>query len=326
MRIKLTELKEKVSTGVKKLGYEGDEAQAIIDVLLYAELRGNNQGITKIATGGVPKASEVEKFQVVRENKCGALLSGGHSMATSVKAADIAVKLAEEHGVGVVAVNHTFSSSGAIGFFSRRIAKQGYIGFVCVGNGSFDFVAPTGSAEPKFGTNPLSYAFPYEGGEVVFDAATSAMAYFGLVEAKLKGEVVEPNIGFSKNRQPSTDAELILEGSVATFGQHKGYGLSLLVQTLGGAFSLAATPKVNEEDGSGTFVMAIDPGLLAGKDEFIKRSSELIKQVKAAQPFEGDSVLIPGERGDAIRKQAEKNGEIEISDAVWQKLCDYTSN
>jgi LDH2 family malate/lactate/ureidoglycolate dehydrogenase len=323
MKIKITELKEKVATGVEKLGYKGDEAQAIIDTLLYAEMRGNNQGITKIATGGVSKASDVEGFRIVKENRCGALLSGGHSMVTSMKAANMAVKLAEKHGVGVVGINHTFSSSGAIGSFSRRIAQQGYIGFVCVGNGGFNFVAPTGSAEPKFGTNPLSYAFPYEEGEVVFDSATAAIAYFGLVEAKLKGEAVEEEIGFDKEGNPTNNAGAILEGSISTFGKHKGYGLSLLVQVLGGAFSLAGAPGVNEEDGSGTFLMAIDPGLLAGQDEFMRRSSELVKQIKKAKPFDGESVFIPGERGDAIRRRAEEAGEIEIADAIWQELCEF---
>ena len=85
MKVKISELNEKVAAGVTRLGYEGDEAEAIIDTLLYAEMRGNNQGIPKIATGGVPPASEVEEFKVAAQNKCGVLLSGGHSMATTVK-------------------------------------------------------------------------------------------------------------------------------------------------------------------------------------------------------------------------------------------------
>jgi LDH2 family malate/lactate/ureidoglycolate dehydrogenase len=178
MKIKIIDLLEKVTIGVRKLGYDGQDAHVIIETLMYAEMRGNNQGIVKIATGGVPKANEVKELKIVKENKCGVSLSGGHSMVATAKAVDMAVELAEKHGVGVVAVNHTFTSSGAIGFFSRKIAKKGYIGFVCVGNGSFAFVAPAGSAEPKLGTNPFSYAFPYNGGEVVFDNATAAMAYF----------------------------------------------------------------------------------------------------------------------------------------------------
>src|SRR4051812_41272740 len=104
---------------------------------------GNNQGITKIATGGVPKAADIEEYKVVKKNKCGALVSGGHAMVATSKAAKLATELAEQHGVGIVGSNHTFSSSGAIGYFARQIADGGYIGLVCVGTPPF--VAPFGS-------------------------------------------------------------------------------------------------------------------------------------------------------------------------------------
>ena len=331
MKIKIAELQEKVATGVRKLGYAGGDAQAIIDTLLYAEMRGNNQGIAKIATGGVPLASEVEEFKVVMENKCGILLSGGHSMVTTAKAADKAVELAEQHGVGVVCVNHTHTSSGSIGYFVRRISKTGYIGFICVGNGDFAAVAPSGSAEPKLGTNPLAYAFPYEGGEVVFDTATAAIAYFGVVQAMLKGESLPEGVALNASGQPTTDATEVLGaedgesvgGAIKTFADHKGFGLSLFVQLMGSAFSLAGIPGAHEEDGGGTFVLAIDPGLLSGKDEYMKRSRELVDHIKSAKPIPGQEVVLPGERGDNRAKHAEETGEIEIADGVWQELCKF---
>ena len=323
MKVKVEELKAKVNEGVKKLGYQDDEAQIIADTLLYAQLRGNNQGITKIATGGVPAAKDVQEYTVVKKNKSGALVSGGHSMVATARAVDLAAELAAEHGVGIVGVNHTFTSSGAIGYFARQLAKKGYIGFVCVGNGSFAYVAPAGSAEPKLGTNPFSYAFPYNGGEVVFDNATAAMAYFGIVEANLKGESLPEGVGFDKDGNPSTDAGEVLDGSVATFAEHKGFGLSLLVQLLGGPFSLAGIPGANEDDGAGTFVLAIDAGLLAGKDEFMKRSTELVNQIKSAKPLPGKEVRLPGEYGDELERRAEQSGEIEVADAIWQELTNF---
>ena len=327
MKVKLQDLRDKVLSGVTKLGYEGEDAQIISDTLLYAQLRGNNQGITKIATGGVPKAEAVEEFKVVKEEKCGALLSGGHSMVATAKAADMAVELAGEHGVGIVASNHTFTSSGAIGYFARRISSKGYIGFVCVGNGSFSFVAPAGSAESKLGTNPFSYAFPYTGGEVVFDNATAAMAFFGIVEAKLKNEPLPEGISYDKTGQPSTNAADVLDGgSIATFAEHKGFGLSLLVQLLGGPFAVAGIPGSHEDDGSGTFVLAIDPGLFAGKDEFMKRARELVDHIKAAKPLDGQKVVLPGEQGDAVAKQVQGSGEIEIADAIWNELCKFVES
>ena len=326
MKIAVDELQAKVLAGVEKLGYEGKDAETITDVLLYAQLRGNNQGITKVATGGVPKAADVQEYKVVKQEKCGALVSGGHSMVATNNAVQLATELASKHGVGIVGSNHTFTSSGAIGYFSRQIAKKGCIGFVCVGNGSFAFVAPDGSAEPKLGTNPFSYAFPYNGGEVVFDNATAAMAFFGIVEAKLKGEALPEGIGFDKDGNPSTDAAAVLDGSVATFAAHKGFGLSLLVQLLGGPFSMAATPGVNEADGAGTFILAIDAGLLAGKDEYMNRATELVNQIKSAKPLPGKKVILPGEHGDTIAKQAEDSGEIEIADAIWEQLVSFVGN
>jgi L-2-hydroxycarboxylate dehydrogenase (NAD+) len=324
MKIKLSELREKVLAGVAKLGYKDEDAKIIADVLLYAQMRGNNQGITKITTGGVPKASDVEEFKVLKENKCGVLTSGGHAMVATHKAVKLATELAEEHGIGIVGSNHTFTSSGAIGYFARKIADAGYIGFVCVGTPPF--VAPFGSAEPKLGTNPLSYAFPTSGGSVVFDTATAVMAYFGVVEAKLKGQPLPEGVGFDGEGKPTTDAAKVLDGSVSTFAGHKGFGLSVLVQLLGGPFVDAGFIGQNKEKGAGTFVMAIDPGLLTSKDEFMRGADELTKQLKSAKPLSDAGVLLPGEHGDALAKLAEASGEIEIADAIWSELNVFIMN
>ena len=319
MKVSVTELEDKVTAGVAKLGYENDDARIIKEVLLYAEMRGNNQGITKIATGGVPEAVDVPDYKVVTENKCGALISGGQAMVSTQKAADLAVSLAEKHGVGVVGINHAASSSGAIGYFTRQIAEAGYIGLVVVGTGPY--VAPTGSAEAILGTNPISYAFPTSNSPVVFDCATAAMAYFGVVEAKLKGEPLPKGVAFDKNGNPTTDAANALDGSVTTFGAHRGYGLSLLVQLLAGPLVGASYAGANEDKGAGTLILAIDLGLLLDKVEYLVNSTELCELVTGAKPLGDAEVQLPGERGDAIRSTAKEANEIEIADAIWEELC-----
>jgi LDH2 family malate/lactate/ureidoglycolate dehydrogenase len=321
MKVALQELKDKVLKGVEKLGYEGQDAQTIAEVLLYAQLRGNNQGITKIATGGVPKSTDVEAFREVKRKKCGGLVAGGNSMVATAKAVDIATQLADEHGVGIVGSNHAFTSSGAIGYFSRKIADAGYIGIVCVG--TIPFVAPFGSAEAKLGTNPLSYAFPSSNGSVVFDTTTAATAYFGVVEAKLKGEPLPEGMAFDAEGNPTTDAAKALDGSVATLAGHKGFGLSLLVQLLAGPFVGAGFTGLHIEEGSGTFVLAIDPGLFVGKEAFAKGADELNREILGAKPLPGKEVMLPGARGDHLADEAEKNGEIEIADAIWNELCTF---
>lgn len=52
----------------------------------------------------------------------------------------------------------------------------------------------------------------------------------------------------------------------------------------------------------------------------MQRADELTKQLKSAKPLAGEGVLLPGERGDNLAKQAEDSGEIEIADAIWNEL------
>lgn len=331
MKIAVSALKEKVLAGVHKLGYQGDDAQNIADVLLYAQMRGNNQGISKIATGGVPHAKDVEPLELVKENKCGALFSGGHSMVSSQRALEKAISLAADHGVGIAGTQKTETSSGAIGYFARQIAKAGYIGFITTGNGDFSPVAPYGSSEGKMGTNPLAYAIPYKGGEIVFDMATSAIAFFGIVEAILGNKPLPENTCLDNQGNFTTDATQVMQdgsvvGSITTFGGYKGFGLSLFVQLMGCSFAGAGFPGGYEGDGAGTFIIAIDPGLLIGKDEFMTRARKQIDAIKAAKPRSGQQVAVPGERGDAIATQAEQSGEIEIENGVWNELNKFLEN
>lgn len=88
---------------------------------------------------------------------------------------------------------------------------------------------------------------------------------------------------------------------------------------------MAGTPGVNEDDGAGTFVLAIDAGLLAGKEEYLKRATELVNQIKSAKPLPGKQVILPGEHGDKLAKQAVDSNEIEIADAIWEQLVAFVS-
>ena len=51
--------------------------------------------------------------------------------------------------------------------------------------------------------------------------------------------LIPEGIGFDKDGNPSTNSADVLDGSVSTLAKHKEFGLSLLVQLLGGPFSMA---------------------------------------------------------------------------------------
>jgi len=159
-------------------------------VLLYAQLRGNNQGIIKITTGGMNKSAVAGDVIVERETRLSALLNGNNQQGMLVlhKAMNMAIDKAKAAGFGIVGTNHTCTSTGALGYYAEQVARQGLIGIVFAQ--SPEFVAPHGAKQAIFGTNPIAIGMPAEQGPVVMDMATAAYAWFGLLEAKTAGEEV----------------------------------------------------------------------------------------------------------------------------------------
>ena len=59
MKISLKDLKNKVLLAILKLGYSKEDAKIICEVLMYSQMRGNNQGISTILGGGIPTISDI---------------------------------------------------------------------------------------------------------------------------------------------------------------------------------------------------------------------------------------------------------------------------
>jgi L-2-hydroxycarboxylate dehydrogenase (NAD+) len=124
--------------------------------------------------------------------------------------------------------------------------------------------------------------------------ATSAIALFGVLTAKSKGESLPNNVAYDKDGNWTTDATEVLEngGSIATFGGHKGMGLSLCVELLTSALSGAAvvgqveSKKIAKSWGH-TFI-AIRPELLV--DDFPTRAKSIVDTVKKSKEDSGDDV------------------------------------
>lgn len=325
MKIKLEKLKDLTRKAILKYGYTDKEADLIQEVLLYAQLRGNNQGIVKLIGSGIPKAPDAGEIEVEKDTKLSALINGhkNHAMVVVNRAVDLAVQKAKEYGMGIVGVNHINTSSGAIGFYAKRIVKQGLLGFVFAG--SPETVATEGSYEPIFGTNPLSIGVPTQKDPLILDMATAAMAYFGVVEAKTAGKSLPEGIAYDKDGNPTTDpAKVLDDGALRTFDKgHKGAGLSMMVQILTGPLIGGSFTGIGDvaNNWSGHLVIAIDPELLGGLEAVRVGVTKMIEKVKATKKLPGvKEILVPSERGDKMTKAVLDSGEIEIEDNLYNEL------
>lgn len=321
MQIRVDELKQVTLQVLASSGYPPDESAAILEVLMYAQLRGNNQGVVKLIGAGMPRDKAAQTISIAKDTKLSALINGGKNtgMVVLSYATDLAIQKAREHGVGIVGTNGTNTSTGAIGYYAGRIAKQGFIGLAFAG--SAEFMAMDGSYEAILGTNPLAYGIPTAGKPIVFDMATASIARFGIVEAKTAGRAIPEGVAYDAQGNITTDPAAALGGAIRVFGGYKGGALALLVEILTHPL-VSTSPDANgRKTDWGNLVIAIDPELLADRDTFETRVSAFVERIKGAHKLEGvEEILVPGERGDRLLEQAEKSGMVEIDGALWTAL------
>ncbi|MBI4021173.1 MAG: Ldh family oxidoreductase [Candidatus Aenigmarchaeota archaeon] len=322
MQVAIQDLRALCLKALKHQGYTNQESATILDILLYAQLRGNNQGVVKLIGKGIPKRPDAGTITVIKETAVSALLDGGKNfgMIVSKKATDIAITKAKNQGLSIVGTRNAYLSTGAIGYYAREIAQAGYIGFVFAG--SQPTVAPHGSSQALFGTNPLAIGLPTRPEPVVLDMATAAMAYYGLIEAKTAGKPIPGDIAYDAAGAPTRDPAKAMEGAIKGFGGHKGSGLGFMVTALTGPLVGAMFGDRTAQGNGGSLLLAIDPNLLADPRTFQKDMVTLVAKMKEAKKLPGVSeVYIPGERGNQLTNKHLAAGKIEIEDRLYQELA-----
>lgn len=288
---------------------------------MYAQLRGNNQGIVKLIGEGMPKNKNAQAPTVEKETAATAIINANLSMEAIAmeKAVAMVIEKAKVTGIAIVGVHTGDGSSGAVGYWSRKIADAGLIG-ITMSSYPWPMVPPHGSYEPLFCTNPIAWAVPTENEPIVLDMSSSGIAYYGLVEAKTQGVQVAEGLGFDKDGNETTDPAEIMGGALRPFDKgFKGAGLALMVQIIGGA--LVGGDFLDKTDNDGNVMIAIDPEAMIGMQTFIEETTKMTRAIKQAKKLEGvEEVMVPGERGDRIRSAILESNQIEIEDNLLETL------
>ena len=321
MQIAINDLRQKIVTTLKQ-GFTEQEAVRIADYLVWAEMSGiKTMGIIKM-TGTEPLQTIKPKHEIKieRDTKLSQLINAGAYPAPLVSqlATDTVIEKAHQHGFGIVGVQNTFSSNGAQAYYAERIAREDMIGIVMArspaSTAAFDGI------DPIFGTNPVGFSFPTNEDPLVFDMASSAMTFYGLILAKAKGEQIPDNMAIDKDGNPTTDPAAAMDGALLSFDRaYKGSGIGMVIETLTGPLVGAAYGQLEGDWGS--LFIAIDPNLLVDTETFKTNTSDLIRKIKAARKKPGtDEIRLPGERAQAAYKQALDSGMVDVDDVVLRQL------
>jgi hydroxycarboxylate dehydrogenase B len=313
---------ERVAQALVDANMAGLDSHGVIRVPQYLQA---------IAAGKLDPASEPV---VLKETTCSLLMDGKWTFGQvgAQMCMQKAINRAKKNGMAVAALIRSYHI-GRLGEYSEMAEKAGMIGFVISGGlgGGGKLIsggmAPYGGARPVLGTNPISFGIP-AGAQppVVADFATSTVALGKINEARVKGKQMPPGCILDPNGNPTTDPEEYYKGGVILpFGGHKGYGLAVIVELLGEAFTGADTCG-NDHGKGGPYMLAgnvfivLDSGLFRPKQEFNAAADAIIQRIKAVPAAPGFSeVLLPGE--PELRSKARRQQEgIGLPKSSWEAI------
>jgi len=251
---------------------------------------------------------------VAHRKGAAAVIEGGHGWGQLAGrlAVDTAAGIAADHGIGVVTA-HSCNHVGRLGEYAEALAARGLISILwCNADPS---VAPFGGRRRMLGTDPFAAGIPTGGGRppVIVDFATAGVAEGKLRIERQAGRQVAPGLIQDAQGRPSTDPEdYYAGGALLPFGAHKGFGLAVLVELLGGALSgdhVGFLPSFSW--GNGVVLIALAPGFLIDTDQFAAEVAEACDALRDSPPAAGV------ER--ATRAVRERDG-IPMPAATWEQL------
>jgi uncharacterized oxidoreductase len=318
-------------------GATSDEARIVSEALVEANLAGHDShGILripeyvrwmeqKLVTTGA-------HLKILRESDSFAAVDGGWGFGQVVgrEAMEVAIKKAEQAGVGTVAASRC-CHIGRVGDYPMMAAASGMAAVMFVNtHGGGKLVAPWGGKERRLSANPISIAIPRKTGTpIVVDISTSAIAE-GKVRSMLNRTVPVPSGSImDSDGKPTTDAAKFYGpplGALFPFGGHKGFALGLVTDILAGAVSGGGCSRKDADRVGNTFlVFVLDIDRFRSKEAFYTDVEQLVAYVKSSALAPGfTEILVPGEP-EAVEKELRQKNGVPVDEETWRQITEVGS-
>lgn len=265
---------------------------------------------------------ELVKARGAAENYDGHL---GIGITNALFCSERAMKLADEHGIGLVALKNTTHWMRG-GTYAWKMAEAGYIGISWINTESC--MPMWGSDEKSVGNNPFCLAIPREDGQIVVDMAMSQYAYGKLGVYRLAGKKLPYPGGFDKNGNLTDEPAAIEESSrILPTGYWKGSSLAIALDLAAAAISggLCGSDMDDNNNGSCTgcsqIFIAIDPYMFSTKEKVQTMLNHRVAVADSAHPIDpSHPVKCPGESTVERRKKSMKDG-VQVDDSIWEQVC-----
>jgi uncharacterized oxidoreductase len=162
---------------------------------------------------------------------------------------------------------------------------------------------------------------------IVLDMATSVIAQGKARVAYNKGQAIAPGQLLDDRGHPTTDPRYAVvepRGALRTFGEHKGFGLALVCELLGGALAgglaLHQPSSGKQRVINGMLTILVDPARLGDATVFAQETTAFLDWVKASPAQQGiGPVQVAGDPERKTRSQRLADG-VPVDSYTWGEL------
>ncbi|MBN9263537.1 MAG: Ldh family oxidoreductase [Hyphomicrobium sp.] len=318
IRIKAQALEDLVRDIFVRAGCSEAEGKRIGKYLVIANLTGHDShGVQRVprylqwkADGAFIADREVK---VVSETPVIAVLDGQYGFGQTItpQAVAIGIRKCKEMGLSCVAL--------------RDVGHIGRVG---------DWAEMT---ERRFSTAPYCVGVPRPGQmPVILDFATSVVAEGKVLNASFGGKALPEDALIGPDGKVSNDPHVLYgnytptglrnhsqgTGAIRAFGDHKGSGLALMCELLGGSLTGTGATEPGRKFSNGMLSFYVDPAKLDTSGFFPKDVQRYIDFVKGAKPATpGGEVLIPGEPEERTKAERLANG-VPLPEDTWGAIVE----
>jgi uncharacterized oxidoreductase len=323
-----------IQTIVAAGGSDAREARLVAENLVTANLTGHDSH----GVGMIPRYTESLLEGGLKVNQHpkmmfdgGAMISldgqQGYGQVIGLEAMEIGIARARQHGLCVMGLGRSHHLC-RIGQWAEQAVAAGLVSLHFTNVISRSIVAPFGGADARFGTNPMTVGIPIPNEPpFILDMATSAVAQGKIRVAHNKREKVSQEWLIDDKGNPTSDPRFgVIEpfGALRTFGLHKGYGLAVVCELLGGALTGGGTwhsdDRSKKRVWNGMLTILIDPRRLGTADAFATETTAFLESLRKSPTAPGvDKVRIAGEPEREMRAKRERDG-IPVDDNTWNDI------
>lgn len=224
-------------------------------------------------------------------------------------------------GIALAAIRNS-NHLGMLAWYVEQAAARGLIGIAL--SSSEALVHPHGGTRALLGTNPIAIAVPTASRPLVLDLATSIVSMGKIHHYAAQGRALPEGWARDAEGRPTRQAEHAKQGSIAPFGEAKGYGLGIAIELMVASLarsalapSIGGTLDARQVCNKGDVLIVIDAAADPG---FAGQLANYLDQVRESPPASpGRKVRVPGD-GAAERRGASLHDGFDISPALLAEL------